>query len=94
MNGEVLRRTITITNPQGLHMRPIQAFVQAALGFQAQVWVQKPGGERVNGRSPLNLLTLGVEPGNQVIVEAEGPDAAEALDVLVKIFMTIPTEDQ
>jgi phosphotransferase system HPr (HPr) family protein len=93
MNGEVLRRTITVTNPHGLHMRPLLAFVEAAQRFQAEIWVSKEEGERVSGRSSMNLLTLGVLPNTQVVLEAQGPDAARALEELAEILLTIPPED-
>ena len=94
MNGEVQRRTITITNPHGLHMRPLLAFVEATQRFQAEIWVEKEGGDRVNGRSGMSLLSLGVAPGSRVIIEVDGPDAAQAVEVLAEILLTIPPEDQ
>ena len=94
MNGERHRRTITVTNPQGLHMRPLQAFVEATKQFQAEICVQKKGQtERFNGRSMSQLLLLNVEHGQEVTVEAEGPDAAQAVERLCQILLTIPAED-
>ena len=57
MTGDFLRQSVTITNPQGLHMRPLQAFVETAGRFRSAVFVTRDGGERVNGKSLLNLLT-------------------------------------
>ena len=94
MPGEPLRRTITVTNPQGLHLRPLQAFGDAVQRFQAEIWLQKVGKtERVNGRSSFDLLGLGVQQGDQLVVEAKGPDAEHALVALCDILLTIPPED-
>jgi phosphotransferase system HPr (HPr) family protein len=82
MTGEPLLRTVTITNSQGLHMRPITAFVELAVRFQSNVQVIKDG-ERFNGKSPLSLLGLGAEKGTQLTLEILGPDQTEALEALV-----------
>src|SRR5205085_3713210 len=58
MNGEPLRRTFTISNPQGLHMRPITAFVETANKFKSDVFLEKEGADKINGKSPLGLLGL------------------------------------
>jgi len=84
MSGESLRLSVTITNPQGLHMRPLQAFVETAGRFQSSVFVTRDGGERVNGKSLLNLLTMAAEEGTVVHLEVSGPDCKEALDALVE----------
>src|SRR5438128_1643773 len=55
MNGEILRRKITVTDPLGLHMRPLTAFAQKALQFKSAVTVSKDD-QRVNGKSPLELM--------------------------------------
>ncbi len=86
MTGESLRRSVTITNPQGLHMRPLQAFVEAAGRFRSEVFVSKEGGERLNGKSLLNLLTMGAEQGTVIHLEVCGPDSREALDALVEVL--------
>ena len=94
MQGEPLRRTITVTNPQGLHLRPLQAFVQATKKFQAEIWVHKASqGQRQSGRSMSQLMLLEANPGDQVVVEVQGPDAAEALELLCEILLTIPADD-
>jgi multiphosphoryl transfer protein len=81
MNGEPLRRTVIISNAQGLHMRPITTFVELAGKFQSGVTVIK-GAERFNGKSPLSLLGLGADKGTELIVEVSGPDQEQALEAL------------
>jgi phosphocarrier protein HPr len=93
MTGESLRQTILVTNPQGLHMRPITTFVEAATRFQSNVQLGRAGGELVNGKSPIALLGLGAEQGTELILDVCGPDAADALKCLVEILQRIPEED-
>ena len=64
--GTTLRRTVRITNPQGLHLRPLTAFVQAAMRFQSSVHVCKAD-QRVNGKSALELMLLAAEQGTELV---------------------------
>ena len=93
MTGEWLRHSVTITNPQGLHMRPLQAFVETAGRFQSNVFVTRDGGERVNGKSLLNLLTMAAEEGTVVLLEVSGPDGHEALAALVEALNRTYTDE-
>jgi phosphocarrier protein HPr len=93
MNGETLRRTVTITNPQGLHMRPITAFVEMASRFQSQVYLSKEPGQRINGKSPLALLGLAAEQGTELTLETTGPDEQAALEALVEFLANVRTEE-
>lgn len=77
----MVSRQVEIINPQGLHMRAAERFVSLARQFQAEVRVGHAG-RRVSGRSLLDLLTLGAVCGTRLELEAEGPDAAAALDAL------------
>jgi len=93
MTGEWLRHSVTITNPQGLHMRPLQAFVETAGRFQSSVFVTRDGGERVNGKSLLNLLTMAAEEGTVVHLEVSGPDCQEALASLIEALNRTYTDE-
>src|SRR5437870_4165136 len=74
MNGETLRRKVTITDPLGLHLRPLTAFAQQAGRFQCSVTLAKDN-QRVNGKSPLELMLLGAQQGTELVLEVSGPDA-------------------
>ena len=91
MNGEPLRRQVTITNPQGFHMRPVTKFAQLAGTFQSTVMVCK-GDQRVNGKSPLELMFLGADQGTQLTLEVSGSDAQAAIDALGDL-MAAPSAD-
>jgi phosphocarrier protein HPr len=92
MNGETLRRKVTITNPQGLHIRPASAFAQLAARFQSSVTVWKET-QGVNGRSPLELLLLAALPGTELILEVSGEDARAALDALAELLAAPSCEE-
>jgi phosphotransferase system HPr (HPr) family protein len=92
MNGETLQRKVVITNPQGLHMRPLSAFAQLAGQFQSRVTVYK-NGQSVNGKSPLELMLLAAEQGTELTLEVAGPDARAALDALA-VLLAAPSVDE
>src|SRR5438552_9463939 len=86
MTAEPLRSTVTIKNEQGLHMRPLTAFVKLVMSFQSTVYVQKDAQPRINGRSMIDLLTLGAEQGTELVLEVSGPDQDQALKALVALL--------
>jgi phosphocarrier protein len=79
-----LSRQIRIVNRRGMHARASARFVKCAEGFDAEVRVSKDG-QTVGGTSIMGLMTLAAAPGCTVELEAEGPEAAEALDALCQL---------
>jgi len=75
---------IIINNNSGLHARPCSVFVKAANLFESDIKVTK-NGDSVNGKSILGLMTLAASFGEKVIIEADGPDAQDAVDTLKKV---------
>jgi phosphocarrier protein len=80
-----LRRSITIVNRRGLHARASARFVKCAEGFDAEVRVTKDG-QTVGGTSIMGLMTLAAAPGCTIDLEAEGREAAAALEALGKLI--------
>lgn len=76
--------TLEIVNEKGLHARASAKFVAVAEQFDARVTVEKDG-YRVNGVSIMGLLTLAAAKGSSILVTAEGPDEAAALDALAAL---------
>jgi phosphocarrier protein len=74
----MIHETITIRNKQGLHARPATALVNTAAKFKSRIFISR-GDKKVNGKSILGLLVLAAEHGAELTVEAEGPDAQEAV---------------
>ena len=75
---------VRIVNKRGLHARASAKFCAVAGAFEARVTVACEG-ETVNGCSIMGLLTLGASQGDEVTIRAEGPQAEEAVDTLVKL---------
>ena len=76
-----LSRQLTIVNRRGLHARASARFVKCAEAYDAEIRVTKDG-QTVGGTSIMGLMTLAAAPGCKVELEAEGPDAAAALEAL------------
>ena len=82
----MLKRTITISNKLGLHARASAKLTQAASRFQSGVWIAR-NGRRVNAKSIMGVMMLAAGLGSTVELETDGPDEAEALDALEKLFL-------
>jgi phosphotransferase system HPr (HPr) family protein len=82
------KKTVTISNKSGLHARPASLFVEHAKNFSSEVFVAKPGSIQVNAKSILGILSLGVNKGSTIEISAQGPDAEEAVNELVKFIET------
>jgi phosphocarrier protein HPr len=78
---QVVRQERRIRNRAGMHARAAVKFVQLAAHFQSEIRVVKDG-TSVNGKSIMGLLTLVAALGLTIVIEAEGPDAAEAAAAL------------
>jgi len=78
---ETIEREFAIHNDLGLHARPAGQFVALASRFTSEISVGR-GGEWVDGRSVLSLLSLAAVSGSSLRIRATGPDAAEAVEAL------------
>ncbi len=72
---------IKVGGSVGLHARPAANFVRAAERFNSDVRLVKDG-MRVNAKSILAILTLAAERGSEVVLEIDGDDETEAMEVL------------
>jgi len=88
----VERRTCLITNRLGLHARAAAKFVRMAGSFDAEIWVSR-NGTRVSGVSILGLMMLAAAPGTEIVLEAEGREANQALEALLKLVSDKFDED-
>lgn len=89
--GQTLRRTVTINNPSGLHMRPAAAFAALASRFESAVTVARAGAP-VDGKDLLQLMLLAADCGTELELKVSGPDAATALDTLAELLASVPVE--
>ena len=74
-----------IINRQGVHARPASVFVQKASSFKSKVQL-KAKGKTVDAKSILMIMSLGIEYGDKVTVVAEGSDARQAVNELVRLI--------
>src|SRR5688572_17471233 len=79
--GLAMRKTIRIINSRGLHARAAAKLVTVAERFSACVNVSRHG-QTVPACSIMGLMMLGAGQGSEVVVEAEGWDAKEAMDAI------------
>lgn len=77
----MISRSVTIKNSIGLHARPATFFIQKANSYKASIWVEKEDC-RVNAKSLLGVLSLGISQGTKITLIADGQDEAEAIDGL------------
>ena len=83
----MITRNVTIKNTLGLHARPATFFIQKANTFKSSIWVEKED-RRVNAKSLLGVLSLGITNGMSVTLIADGADEKEALDGLEELIDT------
>ncbi len=84
-----IERTITVSNEQGLHVRPARRFVEEASRFVADITVSKDGRE-VEGKSIIAIMTLGAHNGSVITIKADGPDEQQAIEALTRIVAADP----
>ena len=77
-------KDVVINNQVGLHARPATFFIQKANEFKSTVWVEKED-RRVNAKSLLGVLSLGIVGGTTIRIIVDGSDEETALDALVNL---------
>ena len=80
-------KEVSVQNHVGLRARPATFFIQKANEYKASVWVEKEE-RRVNAKSLLGVLSLGIVGGTTIKIIADGADEQEAVDALVKLVET------
>lgn len=80
----MIEKTFTIECEQGFHMRPAQLMMETATKFQSDITVIKED-EETNAKSILGLMSLGLEKGTEVRIQADGPDEAEAMKAVEEL---------
>ena len=76
---------VTVQNSVGLHARPATFFIQRANEFKSSIWVEKDE-RRVNAKSLLGVLSLGIVKGTKINIVADGSDQDEAVSTLVTLI--------
>ena len=76
-----------VNNQVGLHARPATFFIQKANEFKSSIWVEKDE-RRVNAKSLLGVLSLGIVKGSSINLIADGVDETEAVEALAELIAT------
>ena len=81
----MITKEAVINNQVGLHARPATFFIQKANEFKSSIWIEKDE-RRINAKSLLGVLSLGIIKGMTMDIAADGPDEQEAIDTLVALI--------
>ncbi len=80
-------KAITVNNQVGLHARPATFFIQKANEFKSSIWIEREE-RKVNAKSLLGVLSLGIIKGTEIVIGAEGADEEQAVLALEKLIET------
>ena len=78
-------KEVEVQNQVGLHARPATFFIQKANEYRSTIWVEMEE-RRVNAKSLLGVLSLGIVGGTKIKIRADGGDEVEAVENLVKLI--------
>lgn len=81
----MVTKEITIQNSVGLHARPATFFIQKANEYKSSIWIEM-GERRINAKSLLGVLSLGIDKGTTIVLNADGDDEEEAVNGLVQLI--------
>ena len=84
----MLKGNFTVANPQGFHVRPTKTFVEKATLYPCNVFLIH-GSKRVNAKSSLGVMSLGLKMNAEVTLEVDGEKEAEALKELGELITAI-----
>lgn len=77
------KQSIKIQLPSGLEARPVALLVQVASQYESNIYVESDE-KKVNAKSIMGMMTLGLSSGEEVLVSADGSDEQEALENIEK----------
>jgi len=78
-------KEVAVVNQVGLHARPATFFTQKANDFKSSIWVEKDE-RRINAKSLLGVLSMGIVKGTVINILADGPDEEEAVETLCRLI--------
>ena len=84
-------REVMVKNQVGLHARPATFFIQKANEFKSGIWIVKDE-RKVNAKSLLGVLSLGITRGSEITIVADGADEEDAVEELAKLVQVNFTE--
>ena len=82
---DMFNKEVVVRRESGLHNRQATYFVQKANEFESSIWLES-GSRRMNAKSLLGIMSLGVVTGTTVTLSASGPDAESAVNALDELL--------
>ena len=79
-------KEVVINNQVGPYARPATFFIQKANEYNCSIWVEKDE-RRVNAKSLLGVLSLGIVKGTPIKIIADGSDEVEAIETLANLIL-------
>lgn len=80
-----MKKTLTILNETGIHARPASIIAKATMKFSSDVFIEVRD-KSINAKSIMNILSSGMQKGDEITISASGPDEVEAVETLVDLF--------
>lgn len=74
----MIKKPVTIQLVSGLEARPVAMLVQVASQFESRIYIEVAG-KRINAKSIMGMMSLGLSTGEQIVVEADGADEEKAV---------------
>ncbi len=79
----MIRKIVTIELSSGLEARPIAMLVQVASQYESKIYVESES-KRVNAKSIMGMMTLGLAAGDELVITADGDDEQQAISDIEK----------
>lgn len=84
----MISKQVTVSNTVGLHARPATFFIKKANEYKSSIWIESDS-RRVNAKSLLGILSLGIIGGTEITIIADGPDETDAVEGLEGLLKTL-----
>lgn len=81
----MVQKEFTIKNKMGFHMRPANVFVSEMTKFDSDIFITF-GGNKINGKSIMNIMASCIKYGSEIVVECDGSDEKEMLEAAGKLI--------
>ncbi len=82
----MVNKEIVVRCESGLHNKQVTYFVQKANEFKSSIWLENEN-RKMNAKSLLGIMSLGIVTGTTVTLSADGPDAEEAINALEVLLL-------
>ncbi|MBP2028234.1 phosphocarrier protein [Acetoanaerobium pronyense] len=80
-----MKKTLTILNETGIHARPASIIAKTTMKFSSDVFIEVRD-KSINAKSIMNILSSGMQKGDEITISASGSDEVEAVETLVDLF--------